>query len=448
MQGSEQGDKGNTMATHVTRCPHCRTTFRVRDEHLEVANGAVRCGSCLQVFKAASHFVTEQELTAKTSDPSSTATSIPSTAASQQPSVEAEKDDDADDMLIHDDMDDEVLISDDGLIHDDMDGDDQESTQDTFNDDPMVDFGIVKPENQDRPAPRNDLEIDASIFDLKDASATGLELVDGADNSLDFSSGKDPDEAWADALLDDDDDISVGGIELSDNGDFGLEANTEDDEFSQFKAGAEQDDFQGFADDDDNLHLGEDDLHSEATEIGVPTDLNNLQDDPLQLGEEKNGSAFPWGWALLSLLMLMVAAAQTFYFNFDQWSRTPQWRPWYAQACIHLECQLPHIQNLQQMTTQHLVVRSHPDLQNALVVDTLIQNQATYQQPFPDLQLVFSDLNNNVVASRRFKPAEYLSGELAGQQQMPSNAPIHIALEIADPGPEAVSYAIQLVANQ
>ncbi|WP_419813025.1 DUF3426 domain-containing protein [Bacterioplanoides sp.] len=433
------------MATHVTRCPHCRTTFRVRDEHLKVADGAVRCGSCLQVFKAASHFVTEQELSSASSKPETE-----STAAPKPESVAKAQPDDDDDFLIHDDMDDDALISDDGLIHDDMTpaDSDTDDDSDTFNDDPMVDFGIVKPENLDRPAPRNDLEIDASIFDLKDASATGLELVDSDANSLEFGSGKDPDEAWADALLDDDDDISVGGIELSDNGDFNLQATTDDDEFSQFKAGAEQDDFQGFAEDDDNLHLGEDDLHSQVTEINVPADLNNLQDDPLQLSESKGGRSFPWGWSLLSVIMVLVAAAQTFYFNFDQWSRTPQWRPWYAQACTQLACQLPQIQNVQQMSTQHLVVRSHPQLQSALVVDTLIQNQATYQQPFPDLQLVFSDLNNGVVASRRFKPGEYLSGELAGQQQMPVNTPIHIALEIADPGPEAVSYAVQLIANQ
>ncbi|NCB30924.1 MAG: hypothetical protein EOM66_05890, partial [Clostridia bacterium] len=45
------------MAVHVTRCPHCQTSFRVRDEHLSAARGMVRCGSCLQVFKAAEHFI-------------------------------------------------------------------------------------------------------------------------------------------------------------------------------------------------------------------------------------------------------------------------------------------------------------------------------------------------------------------------------------------------------
>ena len=41
----------------VTRCPHCKTSFRVNEAALSVAGGAVRCGSCLQVFRATDHFV-------------------------------------------------------------------------------------------------------------------------------------------------------------------------------------------------------------------------------------------------------------------------------------------------------------------------------------------------------------------------------------------------------
>ena len=35
-----------------TRCPECRTTFRVSDEALKKANGQVRCGRCASVFNA------------------------------------------------------------------------------------------------------------------------------------------------------------------------------------------------------------------------------------------------------------------------------------------------------------------------------------------------------------------------------------------------------------
>ncbi|MGB1091872.1 MAG: MJ0042-type zinc finger domain-containing protein, partial [Oceanobacter sp.] len=45
------------MAEHVTRCPHCHTSFRIRSEHLAAAKGKVRCGSCLQVFNARENLV-------------------------------------------------------------------------------------------------------------------------------------------------------------------------------------------------------------------------------------------------------------------------------------------------------------------------------------------------------------------------------------------------------
>jgi predicted Zn finger-like uncharacterized protein len=443
------------MAAHVTQCPHCRTTFRVRDEHLKVANGAVRCGSCLQVFQAAEHFVDEEQLQADKKAPEKSASQAV-TSIEPKPSAIEENQLIDDDLLIHDDMDDDidddVRISDDGLIHDDMD-DNEPDTHDSISDDPMVDLGIRAPEKEDRPAPRNDLEIDSSIFDLKNASTDSLDLLSPDSTAHEFISDKDPDEAWADALLDDDDgieEITVGGLEISETSqyDFDDQSNNEE-EYSQFKAGAEVDDFDGFIDDDDNMHLGSDDPNNEATEIMVVADsVAGLQEDPLELQKRSSGPAFPWGWGLASLIMLLIAGGQTLFFKFDQWSRTPQWRPLYTQICNLADCTLPNVQNMKQLSTQHLVVRSHPKLQKALMVDTLMQNLANYPQPFPDLELVFSDLNNNVVASRQFLPSEYLSGELAGQTLIPSRTPIHIALEIVDPGPEAVSYAIRLQSNQ
>ncbi len=37
----------------LTRCPHCQTLFHIRQEDLDIANGEVRCGLCLQAFNAA-----------------------------------------------------------------------------------------------------------------------------------------------------------------------------------------------------------------------------------------------------------------------------------------------------------------------------------------------------------------------------------------------------------
>lgn len=38
-----------------TQCPHCQTCFRIAEDHLKIANGKVRCGSCQEVFDATQH---------------------------------------------------------------------------------------------------------------------------------------------------------------------------------------------------------------------------------------------------------------------------------------------------------------------------------------------------------------------------------------------------------
>ena len=40
-----------------TKCPHCSSTFRISDAQLAAKGGSVRCGSCLQVFRADLHLV-------------------------------------------------------------------------------------------------------------------------------------------------------------------------------------------------------------------------------------------------------------------------------------------------------------------------------------------------------------------------------------------------------
>ena len=415
------------MAVHVTRCPHCQTSFRVRDEHLSVAKGMVRCGSCLQVFKAAEHFVDEDTPAAVTP----VAPAVPEAVARTAPAASQPAAADDDDF---------------GLIHDDMDDD---PIPEKLADDPFVDFNLRAPENRPRPKPRVDIELDESIFSLKNVSSDSMDFHD---NDSDKGKAPDDDESWANALLEDDDSsdgVSTDSLNLHGN-----------DEFNFDLPPPEDDDFQGFIDDDDEDvpeprqgdHFtlgGDDDLETETLEISIPADrIAGLQEEPLQLEKPRRRPDIAWGWLTGVVLMLVIAAAQTLYFRFDDWARTPQWRPWYAMICDMAGCQLPKIQNVKEMAAQNLVVRAHPDLQRALVVDALLVNKAEYLQPFPDLTLVFRDLNDNVVASRRFTPQQYLSGELSGQSEMPVRTPVHIALEIVDPGPEAVSYAVALQPNQ
>jgi predicted Zn finger-like uncharacterized protein len=395
--------------TRITRCPHCQTTFRIRSEQLAAAKGAVRCGSCLQVFKAANHLV---------DGPPKAPVIAPITPASAKENV----------------------------IVDDTDGKDTDGKDTDFddipeqiNDDPLEDFGIRQSDHDSNETFDNSVQLDDSIFSIQEkAKPSRYSLLDdNHDDEFDFNHEFDDeifnshtdnsDESWAEALL------SVD--------------QQEDDLVTSLETQPETDQY----------HLGSIDYFEQGTvevELSINDSVNDLLDEPLKFnnkGKKKPSVATVPSFLLLWLsgatIMICALVAQVGYFKFDDWSRHPYYRPAYALTCDLFNCQLPAVQDVSKMKTQHFMVRPHPEVKQALYIDTLLINNADYQQPFPDLNLIFTGLNDQTIASRHFKPKEYLAGELAGSDSMPLNVPVHIAIEISNPGAEAVSYRIELVAN-
>jgi predicted Zn finger-like uncharacterized protein len=76
-------------AQYKTQCPHCGAQFRISEQHLAQAKGAVRCGSCLKVFQATDHLIAEKPA-AKTPAPAAKATPKPASrpAAAQKPATD------------------------------------------------------------------------------------------------------------------------------------------------------------------------------------------------------------------------------------------------------------------------------------------------------------------------------------------------------------------------
>ena len=133
----------------------------------------------------------------------------------------------------------------------------------------------------------------------------------------------------------------------------------------------------------------------------------------------KSNRSYGFLWPLMAILLIIVLGGQYIYFNFDTLARRDKLRPFLSSVCYVFQCELPIQQDLRQIRSGNLVVRSHPSLEKALIVDVIISNQASFQQPFPKIELAFADLNGIPVASRLFKPDEYLGGELQGAKTMP-----------------------------
>jgi len=386
-------------AQYKTRCPHCAAQFKITEEHLKQARGAVRCGSCLQIFQASDYLIDGPPA----------------------------KQDAADDRWA-------------GALESNA-GNASEDSRQTFDDDDDGATSSLSIEG---------MELSDSFINLdEDAADSGLgEDFSDMQGAGRASHNDNADEAWAEALLKEleNEDDPPAKQTASQPASFA----PRDSQASPPKAAAQppqakkkpapkppQDD------EDDSLFGGLDLFGDDLTEEPVPLSQPvRERDTPFRQQHDWTGML---KWGGLSALALVVLVAQYAYFNFDDLARTPQWRPLYQQACGVLGCRLPNRTDISKLRGANLVVRSHPDYTNALIVDAILFNEARYPQPFPELELSFSALNGDPVASRRFSPAEYLRGDLTNMEAMPVNTPLHISLEIVDPGEQAVNYNLRLL---
>ncbi len=507
------------MTSSITRCPKCKTTFRVTQKQLQSAKGAVRCGSCLHIFDAQENFLKRTPEKPKPEAEPESAAPVPETVAQSmiepkapakaettampanqlafdQNAIDTEAKDDSEDFLISDDMEPEepsVNRYDEGLddlvefkldsgqnnwLDDNQSlfdstrkskpAEEDESIEDTdeswalkmLEDEHSSEETIAKPQNpyeqatqspQEQPfeeQPLAEQSLEESPFEEQDFEEQGFdEALDELDHPFDDSSNDRFDGSRTgsfDSLSDfSEDNFDNFAESTSPN-------NSQDSQQSDFERDLED----IFREDEDTTQvdysLNElndgDESHLEDSYVPDGNDrqdlLNALEPAPLEMTfEQKNERRWLIKTAFITgnVVLLLALIVQIGYLKFDTWSRVEPYRQWYALACPIFNCTLPTRHDYEKIRIT-LVVRSHPDIENALVADAILLNTAEFQQPFPSLAIRFSDINDNPLAERIFTPGEYLHGELAGAQQMPKGQPVHISLQVADPGSEAVNY--------
>lgn len=430
----------------VTQCPHCRTSFRINRAQLGAAHGAVRCGACMHVFNAAQQLLVDQTRASKPATPPPSApprppvaTPSPAAANSTQPASKpvpervaapvasaqtpavASKPP-ADTLWIHDDLDLDSLD---------------------------LDEELAKLEEQE-------MQLSQAFVALKPAAGDSAELLKAP------SETRDPhDEDWAESLLREDKPakpqpvfrLPAAADPLPRAQPTPLPVAPEEHQEPSLHALRDDPDDAFDADEERIEEVADADYAPPANPLGKPErnepalrdeSLLDLEDEPLQLDWQQ--ARKPWGrwiaWGLLNLLAAGALTTQYVAYHFEELARQDQYRPWFEQLCPEIGCVLPSKVDIEQIKSSNLVVRSHPEFRDSLVVDAIIYNRAPFAQPFPLLELRFADLNGQLLASRRFKPGEYLGGELAGQAEMPPQTPIHVSLEILDPGAKAVNYSL------
>jgi predicted Zn finger-like uncharacterized protein len=485
----------------VTQCPQCHTSFRVSRAQLGIAHGAVRCGACLHVFNAAQQLLSEQPALVKAAQalsvqpttnlsaaPVSSATATPTPSAS--PNYAASRipaaspapaqatpagKQPSETLWIHDDLDLDDIDLDEALAQ--LEAQEQQFSQEFIAleraplpaerflnarepikayDEEWAEKLINNQPSPVRPEPAPVIrQLPAAVAPTQPPASTAEPEQPAANQQLPAAAPAptvitEPLVAGTYAFLTDSGSLELSSADqpqaysppdftpLHDERDEPtLDEHAEPDEQTPEQSPNEADEADEDINDAQYRNLRQEpELRNEG--------LLNLAQEPLQLDwrEQKK----PWGrklaWALINLLALAALTGQYISYHFAELARQDQYREWFAGLCPELGCTLPSKVEIALIKSSNLVVRSHPEFSGALVVDAILYNRAAFSQPFPLLELRFADLNGKLLASRSFKPSEYLAGELAGQAEMPPQTPIHISLDILDPGSKAVNYSL------
>ncbi len=179
--------------------------------------------------------------------------------------------------------------------------------------------------------------------------------------------------------------------------------------------------------------------------LGVPEDAVAGLVAELEAPGATRSVAIHGSWYLSAAACVLLLVLQHVWFQRDVYSQNVDFRPYYERACSTLPCDLPEYRNPDALNTSNLVIRSHPDIDNALMLDAILANHDNYRQRFPDVELRFTNLENRPVARRRFSPREYLAGELRGIRYIPANTEVRFSLEIQDPGSGALGYQMDVI---
>lgn len=154
------------------------------------------------------------------------------------------------------------------------------------------------------------------------------------------------------------------------------------------------------------------------------------------------------GQLALIAALLLVGVAQYLLYNQQRLLQEPAWRPLYQSFCSLAGCALPPRADLPALRSESLQITPHPVNNDYRLVSLQLFNSARFAQPFPALELSFSDIHGQTIATDRLLPQDYLpAAGLPVSQQLAANSLRQLELTLVNPGDTAVNYHLALGAD-
>ena len=150
-------------------------------------------------------------------------------------------------------------------------------------------------------------------------------------------------------------------------------------------------------------------------------------------------------WFLTMSGFFVLLAIQFKVFFVPHYSQDDNYRPYLNAFCKVVGCQLPLRRDAYKFTLLLTNIELHPSQPGAVRVTVKMVNDATYAQPYPNLQLTLTDRVGRIVGRRTYGPGLYLSeatGNHIGQGELVSTH-----LDLARPHEKAVGFVVDIVTD-
>ncbi len=430
----------------LTRCPGCRTTFRITVQALEAADGQVRCGRCSEVFDAR-EALSELPAAGEGSELSAAIQPEADVVAGADAGTNADADADADadtDTDTDTDTDATSVTSTDTSSAEAVEAaaEDPLARTDEFHvaanafaeaaaqaPEPASEHGDAPPEDANGTQHLHDADPDTEPAERSPQKDAQSPFADHSSVASVIAEIRRQQHSGTDEA---DDDASVA--HRDDEGSFADDA---------VDVGSEADFAAGDADarDDDAMPPEQVD----AVLDGTPDSASDTPARPAWLAE-RTPEKQPSRWWTVAVVATIVALAAQFLHHYRSDLAThPALGHLLSDSYSRLGMEIVPSWDLAQYQIMEWVASAESDEQvsSSLNITARIQNRGPNPQPFPYVHLKLKDRWDMPVGSRVFRPAEYLDAVEAGALMQPGQT-ARARLRVVDPGEDAYGFELDV----
>ena len=145
------------------------------------------------------------------------------------------------------------------------------------------------------------------------------------------------------------------------------------------------------------------------------------------------------------VLLLLLVLQYAWFMAGDLAAAFPVLGPALGDFCAVAGCETKQRNREVGIRVVSRTVRPHPEYTSAFSVKATLENRATEARPFPVVVFVLYGRDGRTLASRAFKPAEYLESGAAPDDGLESGSRANIAFDLVAPSEVAVSFDLRLI---